>query len=185
MKNPSSQKQRPGFTLIEMLVTITIIVILAGLSLGGFKYVSAKQDNNQAEIQIKLLSSALEEYKLDQGQYPISNNDKSTDLYIKLFYEGYEFAETPDREDPGKLKATRIYLSELDPRNNKQGWVDNVTTPQPPASTKILDPWGNEYIYRCPGTINPDFDLISKGQDGATNLTNLSAAENKDDKTNF
>lgn len=29
------------------------------------------------------------------------------------------------------------------------------------------DPWGNEYVYRCPGQNNPDgYDLISYGKDG-------------------
>lgn len=30
-----------------------------------------------------------------------------------------------------------------------------------------LDPWQNEYVYRCPGTRNPDgYDLLSMGPDG-------------------
>lgn len=30
-----------------------------------------------------------------------------------------------------------------------------------------LDPWQNEFIYRCPGTQNPDgYDLLSAGPDG-------------------
>jgi general secretion pathway protein G len=34
-------------------------------------------------------------------------------------------------------------------------------------STVPLDPWGNEYQYRCPGQYNPDgYDLYSFGPDG-------------------
>lgn len=29
-----------------------------------------------------------------------------------------------------------------------------------------LDPWGNPYIYICPGIHNKDFDIISYGADG-------------------
>jgi general secretion pathway protein G len=29
-----------------------------------------------------------------------------------------------------------------------------------------VDPWGHPYIYRCPGTGNKDFDLLSGGPDG-------------------
>ena len=29
-----------------------------------------------------------------------------------------------------------------------------------------LDPWGNPYLYRCPGEHNPDYDLWSYGSDG-------------------
>ncbi len=28
------------------------------------------------------------------------------------------------------------------------------------------DPWGHDYIYRCPGSNNRDFDLLSMGADG-------------------
>jgi general secretion pathway protein G len=30
----------------------------------------------------------------------------------------------------------------------------------------IIDPWGNSYIYRSPGTHNNDYDLSSSGPDG-------------------
>ena len=28
------------------------------------------------------------------------------------------------------------------------------------------DPWGNEYIYKCPGDENRPFEIISYGADG-------------------
>ncbi len=152
MKIQSSSKA--GFTLIEMLVTITIIVILAGLSLGGFKYVTTKQANAQAAIQIKLLENAIEEYKLDHGEYPKAATG-TTDiniLYQKLYKDGVD--------NPNENK---IYLADLDPKNNKQGWNTESNPSQ------LTDPWGAGYIYRNPGTLNPDFDLISKGQDGDLN----------------
>lgn len=45
-----------------------------------------------------------------------------------------------------------------------------------------LDPWGEPYIYRNPGKLNPrGFDLISKGADrqegGGDDITNQSSAE--------
>lgn len=169
MKNHQSRFLARGFTLIEMLVTITIIVILAGLSLGGFKYVSVKQANSQAEIQIKLLGSAIEEYKLDNGEYPVSTN--TNDLYRALYYDG--------AQDP-PLNDGKIYLADLDPENNKQGWTEGTG-----AGVRIIDPWGNEYVYRSPGTINPDFDLMSRGQDGKTNASDPNGPDSKDDKTNY
>lgn len=30
----------------------------------------------------------------------------------------------------------------------------------------FLDPWGNPYVYKCPGTHNPDYDLYSYGRNG-------------------
>lgn len=167
MKTHSSEKKRSGFTLIEMLVTITIIVILAGLSLGGFKYVTAKQANSQAAIQIKLLEKAIEEYKLDNGVYPPSTGGTNV-LYKALYYDG---AQTPPIND------AKIYLADLDPLNNKQGWTNGTG-----AGVTIIDPWGSAYIYRNPGTVNPDFDLFSNGQDG---LTDNNGPKSRDDHTNY
>lgn len=166
MKTISYPAPNRGFTLIEMLVTITIIVILAGLTVGGFKFVTTKQANEQAKIQISLISNALEEYKLDKGEYPPGTNS-TTPLYKALYFDGVQ--------DDG----SKIYLPELDPVNNKQGWTEGTG-----ADVKIIDPWGVEYIYRNPPTVNPDFDLLSKGQDGVTSDI-LTDQQNKDDITNY
>lgn len=150
MKTNLSHSSARGFTLIELLVVIAIIVILAGLSVTGFNYVTQKQAFSQAEIQIKLLESALEDYKLDNGVYPPAGTSNS--LYKLLYSDGA--STTP----PGK-----IYVNQLEP-NNKQGWTQGTGT-----AVTIIDPWGEEYIYRIgsdPKAKNPDFDIISIGKDG-------------------
>lgn len=160
MKAQTSSPHSRGFTLIELLVVITIIVILAGLSMGGYGYIVRKQADSQAAIQISLLSKALEEYKLDNGEYPPTGTTNS--LYTLLYWNGAN--TTP----PGK-----IYLSDLDPNSKGQGWIDGTG-----ASARILDPWGNEYIYRRgdnSAAKNPDFDVLSKGKDGLTGTTASSA----------
>lgn len=170
MKTHSSEKKRSGFTLIEMLVTITIIVILAGLSLGGFKFILTKQANAQAAIQIKLLEKAIEEYKLDNGEYPPQGTG-SNSLYTELYYNG---AQEPPVND------SKIYLAELDPENNKQGWTQGTG-----AGVTIVDPWGRQFIYRTssdPDAVNPDFDIVSMGKDGDTDVN---GPMSKDDHNNF
>ncbi|MFK7850191.1 MAG: type II secretion system protein GspG [Akkermansiaceae bacterium] len=164
MKKSLNTATPRGFTLIEMLVTITIIVILAGLSLGGFNYVTSKQANSKAQIQISLLSNALEEYKLDNGSFPTSAGG-TTILYTALYKEG---VDNPDTNE--------IYLSELDPNNDRQGWMSSNS-----GTVTIIDPWGEEFIYRDGSNANarnPDFDLLSKGKDGiegtADDITNFS-----------
>jgi general secretion pathway protein G len=48
------------------------------------------------------------------------------------------------------------------PTSEAEGWQ------QPYLKRDIpLDPWGNEYVYRCPGQYNQDgYDLYSCGPDG-------------------
>ena len=160
MKTHHSSLLRRGFTLIELLVVITIIMILAGLSMGGYGYVTRKQADSQAAIQISLLSKALEEYKLDNGAYPPTGTTNS--LYTLLYWSG------ANTSPPGK-----IYLADLDPNSKGQGWIDGTG-----AAATIRDPWGIEYIYRRgddSAAKNPDFDLLSKGKDGLTGTTASSA----------
>ena len=155
MKTQPSSPNRRGFTLIELLVVITIIVILAGLSMGGYGYIVRKQADSQAAIQISLLSKALEEYKLDNGEYPPT--DTTNSLYKLLYWNA---VKTPP--DPG----AKIYLADLDPNSKGQGWIEGTD-----ANATIRDPWGNEYIYRRgdnSAAKNPDFDLLSKGKDGTS-----------------
>ena len=160
MKTHPSSLLRRGFTLIELLFVITIIMILAGLSMGGYGYVTRKQADSQAAIQISLLSKALEEYKLDNGAYPPTGTTNS--LYTLLYWSG------ANTSPPGK-----IYLADLDPNSKGQGWIDGTG-----AAATIRDPWGIEYIYRRGDDLaakNPDFDLLSKGKDGLTGTTASSA----------
>jgi general secretion pathway protein G len=200
----TQRKGKAAFTLIELMAVITIIVILAGLVVGGLGFVSERQAKEKAKVQMALLSKALEEYKLDMGTYPATVNKTSTSgkagtatsslLYNALFFEGYEFSQNPNRADSTPPKATKIYLSDLDPLSTKQGWVITKTTGVPTIGQIITDPWGNEYCYRTAldkdgkpltGTQNPDFDLWSMGKDGASNLATPSDAKNRDDLRNF
>jgi prepilin-type N-terminal cleavage/methylation domain-containing protein len=188
--------QRPGkaaFTLIELMVVITIIVILAGLVVGGMEYANQRQASEKTKVQIALLSKGIEEYKLDMGAYPgTADNtpiagDVSEQLYQALFKDGYDYTN-PNTPPASWTKATKIYLNDLDPRNNKQGWVTTTTNAAPGANLKIIDPWGNNYRYRKGRDAqNPDFDLWSCGKDGKTDTKTPSTTQpdNKDDIRNF
>lgn len=211
---------RAAFTLIELMAVITIIVILAGLVVTGMGFVTERQAKEKARVQIALISKALEEYKLDNGNYPPTENsaenskdgiDQSVDsLYASLFYEGYDYGKqaTPPATWTKKIgdvdfpKATKIYLTDLDPTSSKQGWMSSSFAGQatPPLPTKtgknlptIVDPWGNEYRYRSAffgttanaDTQNPDFDLWSAGKDGKSKPRTAGDKTNNDDIRNF
>jgi len=198
MKSPQ-RKDRAAFTLLEVMAVITIIVILAVLAVIGLSAALEKHARSKAIVQVALITKALEEYNSDMGTYPVTANssdavsgNNSQILYEKLFYEGYQnsIAAVPD-----PAKAQKIYLPELDPRSSKQGWVDVVdpATP-PPASVTIKDPWSKPYAYRTakspagtpnPLTLNPGFDLWSRGKDGNTNTAVPADTVNRDDIKNF
>lgn len=59
-----------GFTLIEIMVVIIILGILVGLIVPRFMEKPEKARRVKAQLQIESISAALKEYKLDNGDYP-------------------------------------------------------------------------------------------------------------------
>ena len=66
----SSFRAARAFTVIEILVVMTIILVLAGLVLATSSYVHNKGARSRAEAEIAAMSAALENYKADNGVYP-------------------------------------------------------------------------------------------------------------------
>ncbi|GBG16033.1 general secretion pathway protein G [Novimethylophilus kurashikiensis] len=66
------KKSSSGFTLLELLVVMVIIGMLAGYV--GPKYFSqiGKSELKAAKAQIDALEKALDQYRLDTGHYPSS-----------------------------------------------------------------------------------------------------------------
>ena len=59
-----------GFTLIELMVVMVILGILAGLIVPRIMDRPEEARRTKAGIQIRSLEQALKLYKLDNGQYP-------------------------------------------------------------------------------------------------------------------
>ena len=59
-----------GFSLVEILVVISIIVVLMGLTFGIGKIALENAAENKARTQVALFSSKLQEYKADNGEFP-------------------------------------------------------------------------------------------------------------------
>ena len=183
--NANARSGPAAFTLIELMAVITIIVILAGIVVGGMGFANERSAKSKAKVQIEMISKALEEYKLDNGTYPATANSADGLGTSKLLFDALYFKGASDNTG-----ATKIYIGELNPLASKQGW----TTAPASASTKIMDPWGGEYRYRTAtsatgtanaSTQNPDFDLWSAGKDGATLPASPSDKKNRDDIKNF
>ncbi|MFH0908544.1 MAG: type II secretion system protein GspG [bacterium] len=125
-RQPTTSNQQPGrrgaFTLIELLVVVTIIGILAGIVLGVSGLVIQKGDRARAIADMEKIKNALEEHRIEYGNYPISEtaNDSAswmTNLWVKPIADG-----------------KRPFLTTK--------FLTNSTT-----AAAFLDPWGNDYRY--------------------------------------
>src|SRR6476619_6124902 len=59
-----------AFTLIELIVVVSIIVVLSALVLSTVGYARKKGARARAETEIAAMSAACENYKADNGIYP-------------------------------------------------------------------------------------------------------------------
>lgn len=80
--------RKRAFTLIELLAVIGIIAVLAGITIGGLSFATAKADYSKTQSIIEKFGVALETFKADYGHYPVQATagdlDTSADSW-KLF----------------------------------------------------------------------------------------------------
>ena len=150
----SSSRSEASFTVIELLVVIAIIIILASLILSTVGYVQKKGARSRAEAEIAAMSAALESYKADNGIYPAcpSPNPGAHPLYQALSGDGNDAIG-------GSVASTGVTASF---GKSYMPLKNNMLKPVPPnATTRVVDPFGNDYGYNSPGANNPTFDLWS------------------------
>lgn len=69
-QNTRFQILHSAFTLVELLVVISIIAILMGLSLFGLMGARESSRDGRRKADLEAIRSGLEIYKSDQGEYP-------------------------------------------------------------------------------------------------------------------
>lgn len=97
-----------GFTLIEILIVMSIMVILAGISLALYTNSVTKAKESVLKKDLQQMREALNEYYADKDKYPASLSDLVEEKYIRGI-----------PEDPVTKSATtwKEVLSEPDPGN--------------------------------------------------------------------
>lgn len=175
--NRSQSLLEKGFTLLELLVVIAIIAILAGLTLGGFKYAQQSASRNRTIASHAVIKSALELYKEEQGEYPEpANPTDTTEIHGQTVRVGsaamlYQ-AITGDGDNEIKLAAGGSNVSDgiispaeadiaINANLPKNMWVKS------PEGVYLVDGWNRPFQYVKPtpaeATINPTYDLWSFG----------------------
>jgi prepilin-type N-terminal cleavage/methylation domain-containing protein len=70
MMRLQSETPRRGFTLVEMLAVIGVIVLLVGILVPAVMSARRAADKNAARMELQTIAMALEAYRVDFGDYP-------------------------------------------------------------------------------------------------------------------
>src|SRR5438093_1825567 len=150
VKRLTKERYNVAFTLIELIVVITVIIILTGLVLSTVGYAQKKGARARAETEIAAISAACESYKADNGIYP---RDATT-------------TDTLDAQISGDPTTSQYQNASLYLYNSLFGATNGSRTPNTSARSYfvfkpnmlfpadqtlnvqyIRDPFGNSYGY--------------------------------------
>ena len=88
-----------GFTLLELLITMCIIMILAGIAIPSYKDYKKKAYDVRALSDLKNVSTAEELYYIDNEQYLACQNSTCTNLpSIKNLSNGVSITVTVSKD---------------------------------------------------------------------------------------
>ncbi len=166
---------KAAFTLVELLIVISLISILSGIIAINVVNVMNKAKSSEAKAFIEKLELAISMYRIDTGSYPPDDKGSASLRRALDPEEGDPIRETPGWRGP--------YLEFKSSEVNIFG--------------QLVDPWHrgkydttHVYVYKanldddpftCPPYHNTtSFDIYSKGPDGKTGTDEKEANEPDD-----
>ena len=169
--NKFTHKRFIGYTLVEVLVVVSVILILAGISFGTASGVQAARMKSIAKAEIALIVQSLSNFNNHFGEYPITEGEEDNALTLSKALLGWKVfsrnaSQMVDRKviPDGGIK-TFIELSKI-LHDGDSSSLDDVM----PSNVRFIDPWGNAYVYAYKESSewdNYSYVLYSKGPDGA------------------
>ena len=135
-------REQFAFTLIELLAVITVIGILAGLTLGAAGAVRRHGATSTAKAEVAALQAACDRYFADNNAYPIGTASPTT-----VTAPADATALFTNLLGSAALTAAPTSKRYFEP---KPAMVKTNTTPN-----SFIDPWGYAYGYNSDGTNAP------------------------------
>lgn len=175
MRLSSHPSKNAGFSLIELMTVIGIMILLAGILIAALPGIQTKMNRTQVETFMAEIESGLTRYYTDNGIYPqnpgggdrdAAGIDGAAILYKHLSGDWDENGIADIQEDENSDEE--IYVAKLSFRES-----ENAKTPRSDVidgDFMVVDAFGNpiRYLADPPNikpdertTINPTYDLWS------------------------
>lgn len=198
------KRRRSGFTLLEILVVIGIILVLISIAVISYQVVERSAASRQTKVTLENLNSMLAELDASAGSNALPNfpyTDTSSPPITQTFIGvGSSGADGKNRtigdvSSGGAdrygfiVQQTQAAMANLTrvPNNNKAIAAlpaskilrDSNNNPIPTSSTVgpvLLDGWGNPIIYVCRGGINV---LVTTGNGSTPQQITVTGRDNR------
>jgi len=135
--------QKKGFTLVEMLVTLTILSILALAALPLAKVAIKREKEITLRRNLRILREAIDEYKklADENKFEYDEETEGYPPDLEILVEGIEISITDKDEEKTKIVK---FLRRIprDPMMNSIEW--GLRSYQDDADSDV---WGGENVY--------------------------------------
>lgn len=102
-----NQRER-GFTLMELLIVVTLVVVLAGIGLATYSTSVNRAKEAVLRENLRLMRDSIDQFYADKGTYPADLSSLVTERYMRQIPKD-PFTESAD--------TWQIVMSEPDPAN--------------------------------------------------------------------
>jgi prepilin-type N-terminal cleavage/methylation domain-containing protein len=124
--------KRKGFTLIELMVVIAIIIILAAIAIPNYLKMTERAKKSRIASDMATLATGLETFKTDWGAYPSNATDGTG--------EGVSVATGVVYSELAGTNASPATIN-LNTRTNSLGEVGGIEYLKAGTLTSIIDPF--------------------------------------------
>jgi len=137
-----------GFTLIELLIVVSVIAILAAISVVSYSGSVARADYARAQTDMKHINDALTVYRSQNGNYPAGNGSfQATSTALTGLVPSYL-----DNNGPLSAKAGYSYLYRADTLGTNYALIRIVGTSTSPCGTLPDTETTNNSMLKTTGT---------------------------------
>ena len=100
----SNRSAQAGFTLIEMLITVTILAVIAAIGVVGYRGYVESSRVNIAINQITEMGIAISDYGLDHAAFPASLADLNLDKMLDPWGNPYQYLNIAANPGNGNVR---------------------------------------------------------------------------------
>ena len=140
----ASERQRPdrGYTFVELLVVVTILIILASAVLPLAQVTSQRQREGELRRSLREMRTAIDKFKdgVDTGQIPLSELGPGSEGYppdLETLVDGVTAAN-----DATGRKLKYLRRIPMDPMTNSSDWGLRSYQDKPDSTS-----WGGQNVF--------------------------------------